>query len=168
MPKYINIKLLYQHESEWCWAACLEMILKSRWSDAPSQCELAGDAFDVEGCCRSPADRLCNRPLPVWRIAGELANYGIPYVFHESRVSEERLVEEVTRNRPVLLGLQFDWSDGGTSGHAVLVVGWDENQDGRFLIVHDPARGIGSDWYEDLSSAYGRGRWYCTWTGLGG
>ena len=167
MSKYIRIDMIYQQQSEWCWAACLEMILKSCWSDASNQCELAGNAFDVEGCCRSPADRLCNRPLPIWRIDSELANYGIHSVFHAARVSEERLIDEVTWNRPVLVGLRFDWPDGGTSGHALLVVGWDKNQDGRFLIVQDPARGIGSDWYEDLSSAYGRGSWYCTWTGIG-
>jgi len=77
------------------------------------------------------------------------------------------LVEELAQNRVVLLGLEFFSPGGEAAGHALLAVGWDQNDEGQYIIVYDPIRGVGSVLYEDLLSAYGRGGWYCTWTGIG-
>ncbi len=100
-------------------------------------------------------------------LAPNYARWGVPLRLFHCPVPFETLVSEVSQNRMVLVGLKFWYADVQQyAGHAVLVVGYSQNAQGRFLIVYDPIRGIGADWYEDLLTAYGRGSWYATWIEL--
>lgn len=169
--KFANVELKGQRYSEWCWAACMEMVLGNRRFPSPGQCGLAGSAFSLNTCCGFPFDPDCNRPLPVPQTGKEYAKWGVSSLFFTHPISFEQIVQEISNNRVVLVGLL--WSSGGVyrGGHAVLVVGWDENEDGRFLVVYDP-RGSGgvasSQWYDDLLNAFGGGSWSFTWTNLEG
>ena len=101
------------------------------------------------------------------RLSEQLLHFGVTSTLYDSPAPLETLLREISQNRVVLVGTEFFVPEGGIAGHAVLVVGWEQSDQGPFLIVHDPIRGVVSDWYEDLLSSYGRGEWFCTWTGLG-
>ena len=46
--KIINVPQIAQEQSNWCWAACVEMVLRYYGELAVQQCELANELF-----CRS-------------------------------------------------------------------------------------------------------------------
>lgn len=155
--------LIKQSQTEWCWAACIQMLMSNRFGSYPAQCTMAGHAFlplAPESGCSDP--QRINFPLPVGRVAQELARWGMSSQSQSRPVSFQSLVSEISANRPVKIGLLWN----GNGGHAVLVVGWDQSSQGRFLILHDPQRGAGSVWYEDLMTAYGLGNWSWTWTNI--
>ena len=164
----LDVRFFGQQQDEWCWAACLEMVLSSQGLPDRSQCQLADEAFNLDGCCGNPAYQLCNQPLSVSRVSSTYARLGLSSRFTNGPISFEQISEEIEQNRVVLAGLKFVLPGGIAVGHAIVIAGCYESQDGRFVIVYDPARNVGSDWYEDILSAYGRGVWFCTWTGLEG
>jgi hypothetical protein len=170
-PRRTGTDLAYQEQTEWCWAACMQMTLLGLGLSSPRQCQLAGMAFGPpfpgadpgQGCCKSPSNSTCNQALPVERVGGEYSRWGIQPNKLDTPVSLETLIWEINNGRPVEVGLSWD----GGGGHAILVVGWDENDEGSFVIVNDPQQGAGSVWYADLVAAYGYGSWVWTWINLG-
>lgn len=158
-----------QEKSNWCWAACYQMVLSNRGIAMPGQCALAGEVFRLQGCCFQPNrwDGPCNITIPVMGFSPAFLRRGIQSRFYPSAISFQALVGELQQDRMVLIGIK---SRDNSWGHAMLIVGWDTNSEGDFLIVYDPnpARGIVADWYEDVRTAYGYGSWYATWIGIGG
>lgn len=161
-----------QEKSNWCWAASLQMVLGNRELPKPGQCALASKVFRQQACCTRPDlfawAHPCNSTISVTGIDPTFRGQGVTTRFLPSAVPFQTLVSEISQNRMILAGIKF-WlpQQRSYAGHAILIVGWDSNLDGDFLVLFDPARGIVADWYEDVLSAYGRGSWYATWIGIG-
>jgi len=159
----LNVPYIKQEQSQWCWAACMQMGLRFfDPTDPTTQCKLANDAFELTGCCDSPSSSLCNNPLPIFRVASEWLKRRAQALFKNSSVESAGLRFEIDNQRPVEAGLK--WNNGG--GHAILIVGYGNIGLDDEVIVHDPWRGILSIVFSELKKAYGLGQWTWTWTGI--
>jgi hypothetical protein len=159
--KRLNIGYKKQEQTEWCWAACIQMVLAS---DATSitQCTLANAAFNLTSCCQSPSSTLCNNPLEIFSVAAEWTRYHYLSTFVDAEASFATVRDGIRDNDcPVEAGLK--WTGGG--GHAVLIIGYSE-VDGQDLIVFDPFEGEKPVTYQELVKAYNRGIWRWSWTGV--
>lgn len=170
-----------QRQAEWCWAACVDMVLHYYGLRAVEQCEIVGRKIN-EDCCDEPLSEEFDVPCaPKW-VRGVWAAWGLGARSHLPRkgrlgwISEAALKRELDAGRPVEVGLS--WDCGG--GHAVVVRGWRVSRGGRsYFYVNDPwnwaggdpreeffAEGVGQVSYKELRTAYGMGCWKWTWTGI--
>ena len=170
-----------QQQADWCWAACVDMVLHYYGLRAVEQCEIVGRKITREDCCDDPRNEEFSVPCaPKW-VRGVWASWGIDARSHLPRkgrlgwISEAALKRELDAERPVEVG--FQWTNGG--GHAVVVRGWREGRGVQsYFYVIDPwnwagdprevffAEGVGQVSYKELRTAYGMGRWKWTWTGI--
>jgi len=153
---------IFQERTEWCWAACAQMVLQFYGDASVQQCDLATQLFG-EPCCANPDSPLCNEPAQVPDLAGVYANRGRNAVLVPGYVPFETLQDEINANRPVELGFVFN---NGT-GHQVLVCGWNIDATGPYLLINDPQLGSGAVYYVNLQAAYGWGSWQWTWQSIG-
>lgn len=170
-----------QQQADWCWAACVDMVLHFYDRRAVRQCEIVGRKLRREDCCADARNEQFSVPCApesmrgVWRAWGCEARPHLPRKGRLGWVSEAALRRELDEGRPVEVG--FSWDGGG--GHAVVVYGWREGHGGTtYFYVNDPwnwaddprdeffAEGVGQVSYEELRAAYGVGRWKWTWTGI--
>jgi hypothetical protein len=150
-----------QEQTEWCWAACAQMVLQFYGNSSVQQCDLASKLFG-EPCCANPDSPLCNEPAQVPDLAGVYAQWGRNAVLVPGDVPFETLQSEINANRPIEIG--FIWNDG--TGHQVLVCGWNIDGTGPYLLVNDPKWGSGAVYYSNLQAAYGWGSWKWTWQSI--
>lgn len=154
-----------QQQTQWCWAACAEMVLEFYSFPNVDQCDLANIAFPQAGgaCCNNPSSSLCDKPLSDAEICRLWANKGIKYSYVNSFIPFTTLQSEINAGRPVEVA--FTLSNGG---HVVIVQGWSQTPMGPYLFVNDPAGGAGQGLvsYQHLLTAKGSGSWDATWTGL--
>jgi hypothetical protein len=153
-PASVSLPVPYvkQEQTEWCWAACTQMV--SRWlgvADVP-QCELANFLHGQTNCCVKPSSDTCNQPAPLNGVMPVYRHVGVKGIGPDRPLLFNTLVAELAAGRAVEVA--FAWFGGG--GHVVVVYGYDP--EGQFA-VRDPWFGSGSVTYLDLFSAYGNGRW---------
>jgi hypothetical protein len=155
----LDVPFVAQEQTQWCWAACAEMVAAFLDKPPVRQCELANFLHRQRTCCATPGSDRCNRPCPLEGFPAVYDHLGIPCITNTWPVSAAVVVRELTINRPVEVG--YLWYGGG--GHVAIVYG--VTAAGRFA-VHDPWYGSGSCTYEQLYFAYGLGRWAFTFGGF--
>ena len=155
-----------QQKPDWCWAACIQMVLINQGTVGFEQSEIVSSSLLADDRNTVKSHDLRFRPKFAIDIGITLSSFGISSQFHEGLVSFDMVYKEIQANRLVMLGLEFFLSDDHALGHLIMVVGCDTNFGEPRVIVCDPMRGIGITSYASLMSAYGRGRWYCTWTDM--
>jgi hypothetical protein len=169
-----------QGQDNWCWAACVDMVLHFYDLPGVKQCEIVGRKIKRADCCDDPKSDEFSAPCApkfmrgVWLAWGLAARSHLPRKGRLGWITEAALKRELDEGRPVEVGMR--WASGG--GHAVVVRGWRAARGGAFYYVNDPwnwadgARaklfdeGVGQVSYRELRTAYGMGRWRWTWTGL--
>lgn len=159
----LGVPVLGQKQTQWCWAACKQMVF--RFSDSVStteQCELANAAFELMGCCNSPTSSLCNKPLSILRISGEWQRWGYRSSYRAESLEFASIKFEIDHGRPIECGLK--WHLGG--GHAVLIIGYIDDPISPDVIVNDPWELQKTIKYSELVTAYGRGQWSWAWTDI--
>ena len=131
-----------QHNSQWCWAASIQMVLNYLGVDI-SQEQIVARTYGVE-----TSGNLPNRAGDFQRITGNLNNWSIdnrgrPYVvssfFGSGAPPPSYLLSELAAGRPVIVG----YASGPSSGHAVVITAasWTPSANGpmiRTLVVRDP------------------------------
>ncbi len=163
--KTLNVSYIEQTQSQWCWAAVIQMGLELFGNEKKTQCELANNAFDSEGCCALPSSSVCNNPLRISKIAIEWKNYGCGSDFISDKISFKTIKSEIDEGRPIEIG--FKWDDAG--GHAVLLIGWTIVDGNEIVIINDPSPkngGVFTIPYKQAITAYGRGQWKWTWKNI--
>ena len=142
-----------QQEDRWCWAACVEMILKYYCLSQENQCKIATRGLKIKypdrdfNCCPArgitgACDTGCDHTLDNLEISSLWRDgYGIPVnpVFRPSLPSlEEDLRRLLDQEHPVELGYS-----GSLSGHLVILFGWhlDPERGETKFHLHDPGRG---------------------------
>lgn len=179
----LEITPVIQKQSQWCWAACVEMVL-THFQRREDQCRIV-DAkrrfvdnsgaspgtpcddearFALESCEIQKVDDVWSR----FNIKPNLAGDGNPL----GPLGFDAIQEEINNNRPVEVAISWHADRGG--GHAVLIVGWTRVGGKDAVIVNDPLPtsllGIkgqsGTLVLSELRKAFGHGRWTHTWTGL--
>jgi hypothetical protein len=161
----LPISRVEQAQSEWCWAACGEMIAKHLYYKV-NQCMFAnaylkGKAFCVDACL-SPGK--CNYPCQVDKIAGVYAQFQIACTFVGQPASPSRLAQEIIdAKQPIMAKLTFD----NGAGHVVLLTGYSQNESGKVYVI-DTRADYGEGWldYETLVQAHGYGAWTASWIGI--
>jgi hypothetical protein len=155
-PGAAAVPYIQQSETNWCWAACGEMIMQPR-GIPQTQCTLASTQFTLQ-CCPSPgAPKGCN--VGAWP---DLAypNRGLPTSRIKYPLSQATVSAELAAGRPVQVCYQ--WA-GSRSTHVALIV--DEYANGDFEVFDPwPSYGRGRRQFSQIQSAYGLGAWIQSFT----
>lgn len=151
-PPMLDVPYVAQEQSQWCWAACAQMVATFLGQAGVKQCELANFLHQQTQCCDDPSSPACNQPSPFAGIGQVYAHLRINCISEARPETARVLVRELAASRPVELGLL--WQGGG--GHVIIVRG--VTPQGLFA-VHDPWFGSGIYTYLALYTAYGQGRW---------
>ncbi|RNI32832.1 hypothetical protein EFY79_19770 [Hanamia caeni] len=152
--KTLDIPPVYQQTPEWCWVSCGEMIFKyyDICSINPANNFQCGIIALIGPACNN---NCFSCPLPAGStqtIINMLARY--PYYAHNicgsskttigcidvfGQCSESTIIANIDNDMPIIAGIS---PAGGGMGleaaHVVLIVGYDLNQDGTYVIINDP------------------------------
>lgn len=148
-----------QGPTEWCWAACVEMVLRSNGS-AVDKCDVVNKQFDQTTCCQAPDSNSCNQPMPIGQIQAVYQAWGVSAPFIDNQLTFESLQAETSNGHPVQVG--FAWN-GDTGFHVALVTCTSTDNVGPIVRVNDPLYNSGLVYYQNLQLAYGLGTWCWTW-----
>lgn len=142
-----------QDETEWCWAACLQVLLRNRLE----QCEVAERVLgrNPGECCTGVEP--CNFPLQPEEVVPALRAVRLDAIPHPNRFSPNRLSREVVAG-PVAIGLIRN-----ASGHMLLAVGMSGLDTVDIL---DPWLEDGSVDYQYLVNGHPLGDWAHTWSDI--
>lgn len=162
----LGVPRIEQEQTEWCWAACADMVLEFYKDPAAKQCHLANSASPAAGdsCCGDPTSQVCNRPLSDTEVSQLWTDRQVRNTPLGHEIGFQDLKDEIDDGRPVEVG----WSRGGNGNHLVIVHGWQVTSTGEQVYVNDPAKGQGEGWMSlsDLQTARQTGFWTSTWVGL--
>jgi ABC-type bacteriocin/lantibiotic exporter with double-glycine peptidase domain len=153
-PPILNVPYVAQEQTEWCWAACTQMVA-AYLNKTVKQCELANFLHGQTTCCATPGSQACNQPAPTAGVPQVYNHLGINCITNTWPVSAAIVVNELQQGRPVEIG--FLWFGGG--GHVAIIRGVTAQ---GYFAVNDPWFGAGLYQYQALYLAYGRGRWALT------
>ena len=163
--KTINVPQIKQEQSNWCWAACTEMVLHYYGGTTTRQCDFVNELFDRTECCLEPSSPNCNRPCGIQDISNLYSSKHIHNKLVDKAVPFSKLQSEIDANRPV--EVVYFWRDWEEPGHSVIVHGWRTDGKGEFVHVNDPADSpttmSGIVAYSELLVPYGKGDWTYTW-----
>ena len=148
---------LTQERNSWCWAACLQMILRYYGDAAVQQCELARFLFD-RPCCDAPMPGACNQGAAATEQVDVLIEYGHVGTPVSGAALFDTVRAEIDADRPLTAGIERL-----TTRHRLVIRGWDI-LNGEWVDVCDPDNNgrTGQAAYLDLKNAFGGGSWYAT------
>ena len=162
----LEVPLIYQEQDCWCWAASAKMVLTFYGITGDKQCEMANDQFGQTNCCADPTSEDCNQGICVKDIVPLFQKYGLNSKRRNYPVSFNKLKDEIDAGRPVEVRIRWD----GGGGHAVIVHGYRDDDEGQFLSVNDPwvtGWGTSEIEYDHLKEANGDGgTWANTWVAI--
>ncbi|MFL6277342.1 MAG: hypothetical protein ACJ74G_19325 [Blastocatellia bacterium] len=167
-----------QDDPVWCWAACVEMVVKHFGVATDEQCQIAIKGLKAAGqntagitCCnavnRPNDENQCKTPLgdaaitALWRTYNPLnLPNGLAMQHQDGLLQTDPLKQELNALHLVEAGF-ID----GTVRHVVIIFGWTKNADQKDVIVlHDPEN---HPEVSILASAIGNqsflGKWGATW-----
>jgi hypothetical protein len=175
MPqRKLAVRLITQEQSLWCWAANVDMVSDFFGNPQLRQCEIAEKQFNISNCgAIGPLvedGTTSNQAVNPQEVKDIWAANNVGSTFLESSLSFESLKAEIDQGRPV----QVAWLWDGDGGHVVIVKGYREDANRRFVFINDPLNEneeeeiIGDDaiLYSQLLTAHEQGRWAYTWKDL--
>lgn len=142
----LTVPLVEQTESMWCWAATAEMTKRFLAGSSPDykQCNqvnqfLANPAID---CCNTPAHQDCLKSgWPQYKPPfAATCLYELKKGTQLEGCAPGKLDWEIIRaeihcaRRPIVFAWRYKVSGGG---HLMVIIGYKETADGRFLLVND-------------------------------
>lgn len=144
-----------QETSMWCWAASGEMCMDFLGTNV-TQCDEANKRFGRSDCCNSTVPNACvNGGWP------EFDKYNFTFVRTSDKpLSWAALKKQIyCKHKPVA----FSWHWMGGGGHMMVVYGYAQIGDTRYLAIHDPwAPNVGGSrfiTYEEYVSGTGHTHW---------
>ncbi|TPI27755.1 hypothetical protein FJW07_31280 [Mesorhizobium sp. B3-1-9] len=154
----LAVEFASQEQSNWCWAACCQMVFHFLAVNKLSQCDLASEEFACS-CCSAPSSPQCNKPL--WPD-GVYRHYHVPFVQKAQALTFVQVKEQIDANRPV--EAYIEWN--GSGAHVILLAGYYDNGD---VVVMDPlSDGPARKSLDSVRDADGMGQWTMTYVDLGG
>lgn len=153
-PPMLAVPYVKQTQTQWCWAACAEMVARYHGAADVKQCALANFLHGQTKCCASPGSAACNLPCSFEGVGQVYNHLGINCISHTWPVNAQVVLRELNAGRPVEVG--YAWSGGG--GHVAVIYGVTP---AGMLAVHDPWPDFGTGFatYQYVFGAYGMGRW---------
>ncbi len=172
-PRILGVPYVSQTVTNWCWATCATMLSRFLTGGALRICDAASTLIPLGSCCEGAPpegtfDRTwnkggCNRTCTVAEVHGLHGMLGIASTHVAGNVSFAALQAEIAdKGRPVEVA--YSWTGGG--GHVAIVQGVDAGA--GTVNIHDPWPDYGQIVapYNGLVTAYGKGTWFHTWTGI--
>ena len=153
--RFLNVPYRAQEQTQWCWAACAEMIMLFLGINHLRQCNIAALEFGAN-CCVMPGSSVCNRP---WYVDRPLHRQSIQCYFFNSAINFASVQNEVNVNQPPIVNYQ--WTNGG--GHVAVLSGYYDDGD---IYILDPWYGAGARNYQFVLNGYGLGQWAYTYYGI--
>lgn len=155
VPAPLVVPVLEQEQDEWCWAACMVMVLRYRGDHTTEQCQLAAIRTGNSLCCADPS--VCDCPCPVQKATEIYVHLGLQVTTAPGAPPFSTFASEFASSRPVQIGTSV-----ASNGHA-LVVTWAGPLDtGPHLRLIDPLFPAVVVWpYATVQNTA-----MATWTGL--
>ena len=162
--KYLDIKLKGQLKSNWCWAACTQMIDSFYNQRIRSQCDIVDSYFEpLEGksiiiecdtlACNEPVDFSLphyNEALSYFdiyqgfsRVLSNLGYYS-SLEYYPNNKAWETITKEIDNCRPMILFIAQGTSNNITvpnenkPTHALVIYGYRIQGDMKYLMIRDP------------------------------
>ena len=139
--KVLDVPLIRQEKSQWCWAACAQMVVKKyRPNDSHSQTDMAriGQQLDA-GQMPSNTD---NNYLAIERIVGNCTDNTVSLIHKtDANFTENDLRTQLNAGSPVIyLSSRYSNSGARTGGHFRVIYGyyWLESANKYVYLVHEP------------------------------
>ena len=171
VTKILEVPPLEQEQTQWCWAANVDMVADFFGNPKLKQCQIAGEQFDTDDCDQPgelAADgTTSNQGVNPEDVENIWARNDVGSTFRPNFVTFEVLKSEIDQGRPVQVGWLWD-KEGG---HVVIIRGYKE--EGQVLFINDPLEEHLDEneavaiKYSDLLIADNQGgTWEFTWTDL--
>ncbi|MCI0490325.1 MAG: hypothetical protein L0229_27345 [Blastocatellia bacterium] len=138
-----------QEEETWCWAACVEMILKHFGVSDDEQCEIAQTGLSLLGggsnCCTSNNisnhNRRCDRTLDQEKVTELWSKYPVKADFKRRSPAinlplfRDELQDMLDSGHPVEIGYRHP-----DMGHLIILCGWEQYPETgqATFFYHDP------------------------------
>lgn len=162
-PVALQIGFLPQENyGQLCWAACCAMVLSANGS-AEGLLDVA-QRVTGKPCSADPHTSACNEaidPAVAWTRLEVPFSYPAP---RQGPIDAAALADQIVKGRKPVQPF-WSYTNGGGTGHVVLVVGWDEAS--TTFGIYDPLRRPQWVNYAYLKSAGGAGWWGETYYAIG-
>lgn len=139
--KVLDVPLIRQEQSQWCWAACAQMVVKKyRPNDSHSQTDMAriGQQLDED---QMPSDDD-NDYHAIERIVSNCTDNTVSLIHKtDSNFTENDLRTQLNAGSPVIyLSSRYSNSGTRTGGHFRVIYGyyWLESANKYVYLVHEP------------------------------
>ncbi|AMP04934.1 C39 family peptidase [Collimonas pratensis] len=143
--KTLNVPLVTQEHSEWCWAGSSKAVLNF-YRKTPSQCNIVNWAFGINYACgnsRFNWNSQANQPNGMYGNNGSvqdiLSYWGVPNKALSNYLSWAHVVSDINANRPFVM--RYGWTSGG--GHIVVGRGYEILNGVNYLYIMNPWPGEG-------------------------
>lgn len=159
VDRKLAITCYWQLLSNWCWAACMQMVTTYRRNPV-QQCNAANMFLNRNDCC--PSNPACNVTMTAVQSVQQYHQMGYPnatlwnYPFTFPQVQWA-----IDNNLPLEAGLYWP-----THAHDVLVRGYNTDNGATDVYVNDPFDGPMLVTYQYLLTGYGMGNWAETVYGM--
>lgn len=152
--KTLNVPLVTQEHSEWCWAGTTKAVLNF-YGQTPSQCQIVNWAYGLNYACgnsvfewNSPANQPNNMYGSNGSVQNILKNWGVNNTAYNTASSWSSVVADINANRPFVI--RYGWTNGG--GHIMVGRGYETANGVNYVYIMNPWPGEGQT-YRTYSSA---------------
>jgi hypothetical protein len=152
--KTLNVPLVTQEHSQWCWAGSSKAVLNF-YAKTPSQCQIVNWAFGLNYACGNSVfnwNSNANQPNNMYGSNGSVQNilnsWGVGNSAYSSASSWSSVVADINANRPFVI--RYGWTNGG--GHIMVGRGYETVNGVNYLYIMNPWPGEGQT-YRSYSSA---------------
>ena len=151
-------------QDSWCWAACLEMVLKYHKIPASTKGDMANLLFQRSDCSGDAPGAGCDYTCKDTDIPLLLEQMGLQCEYKTRPITFSTVKAEIDADRPMIAAHAHFNEDGiQVLGHMVVITGWEQR--GETLLVHgiDPIHGPGRYKFFSFLTPNGRGVWVRTY-----
>jgi hypothetical protein len=156
----VNVKT--QSTNKWCWAATTAMVYEYYTGKETKDCDIANvyyESKDKDKCCTN--NGRCNRSIPLAHLVYLLQDQlKLSADYREGGLGFDEIVDEISNNRLVVMGVVSNNNINLTVDHVALVVGYEK--EGQYLYVIDPNIGEIAVPYEKFMVEKPVGSWIWT------
>ena len=147
----LPVQQVIQAGGNWCWAACVEMLLSYR-GNPTTQFEIAAQYLNCRNCDQTPLPPSCDMTIKTLAISTILDHWGAKYQYAATAPSPAEIKQAIATDQSLLAGLK---------SHLTVVTGWAEKKGKFYLITADPRYDTGPIRFEFMvGTAYA---WSHTW-----
>jgi Peptidase_C39 like family len=132
----LDVTIPEQALDHWCWAAIAAGLGEAYGDEPRSQCLIASEVLETSCCPRRLAPRSsCDLPQPIDAVLGTHLRRRFEDPKHRTFAFVRA---QISRGFPIVV--RIDWNRPG-AGHFVVIAGYRDSSEGRFLWVCDPGTG---------------------------